>query len=456
MRSFAKLSIWLFFLLIFSNAVVITAAKYGDLPGRPIYYYAPIAAGLLIAAALSDGLRDLLNEKLFFGVLIGLAVIGLLMYRGDAGPDFGGKVSYPLYVPSRIGTAIWPILNLASAAALYVFARNQKHRPTILCAAFATLALLALTMEADLWWPGIFGDPNGRAAGLAQNANSAALLLVVLASFFLPFGKGERSNFAASYVVLIAFAAVLFTQSKTGLAMAGILVASFALAKKQGSSGGLPRLGFVAAYLAVLLVTVSLSPVLHGTVPFPKPMINGVQLAGVSEPVAANQSLPSPTPTPTPSAPRSPTPEEPEHFNSPTATDAPMPLAERLRSRASIDDSSNLRWNAFLFYTGILIDHPTGLGTGFTNKFVTGPHNSFLKLAVDNSILAALLLVVVLGGVTWRAFKIRSPQLISLSLIAWVAAMFHHTIMVDPIVVPALAIGLGFSSRQADPRDSSQ
>jgi hypothetical protein len=123
---------------------------------------------------------------------------------------------------------------------------------------------------------------------------------------FLPFGKGERLNFAASYVVLIAFAAVLFTQSKTGLAMAAILVASFALAKKQGASGGFPRLGFVAAYLAVLLVTVSLSPVLHGTVPFPKPMINGVQLAGASEPVAANQSLPSLTPTPLPSAPPSP------------------------------------------------------------------------------------------------------------------------------------------------------
>jgi hypothetical protein len=201
-------------------------------------------------------------------------------------------------------------------------------------------------------------------------------------------------------------------------------------------------------------VTVSLSPVLHGTVPFPKPMIDGVRLAGENEPVAANQSLPSPTPMP--SVP-SPTPDEPEHFNNPTATDTPMPLAERLRSRASIDDSSNLRWNAFLFYTGILMDHPAGLGTGFTNKFVTGPHNSFLKLAVDNSILAALLLVVLLGSVTWRAFKIRSPQLISLVLIAWVAATFHHTIMVDPIVVPALAIGLGFSSsRRTAPRGPSQ
>jgi hypothetical protein len=109
-----KRFIWAFFLLIFSNAIVITAAKYGALPGKPAYYYALIAFGLFVSAALSEGLHSFWNEKLFFGLVVVLAAIGLFMYRGDAGPDFGGKVLYPLYIPSQIGTAIWPVLNLAT------------------------------------------------------------------------------------------------------------------------------------------------------------------------------------------------------------------------------------------------------------------------------------------------------------------------------------------------------
>jgi hypothetical protein len=82
-------------------------------------------------------------------------------------------------------------------------------------------------MEADLWWPAIFGDPNGRAAGLAQNANTAALLITVLASLFLPAEPKDRFNAFGIYAVLIAIAGVAFTQSKSGLLMAGILIAAF-------------------------------------------------------------------------------------------------------------------------------------------------------------------------------------------------------------------------------------
>lgn len=436
--TFGRFFILAFFLLIFSNAIVISAAKFGALPGKPVYYYAFIATGLLVTAALSEGSRTILDERLIFGLLVSLVAIGLFMYRGDAGPDFGGKVLYPLYIPSRLGTALWPLLNLIAASALYAFARNEKYRPTILRAAFATLIILALTMEADLWWPAIFGDPNGRAAGLAQNANTAALLVTVLASIFLPPNKGDQLNAMAVYAALIAAAAVAFTQSKAGMMMVAILVVAIALAKLQGSSGRKRSPVFIFSYLVVIAVTVILSPVLHGTVAFPHPMIMGTQLPGATAPN-----------TPVASSPLQ---EQPEHYHNPSETDVPLPLSERLESRASVDDSSNFRLGAFLFYSRILKDHIGGLGTGFTNKFVTGPHNSFLKLAVDNGIIAAVLLLALLGALSWRSFRTRSPQLISLTAITWLAAMFYHTLLVDPIVLPALAVGLGFIRQPHKPR----
>jgi hypothetical protein len=301
-------------------------------------------------------------------------------------------------------------------------------------------------MEADMWWPALFGDPNGRAGGLTQNANTAALLVTVLASMMLPSRKREPFNSIAIYAALIAVAAVIFAQSKTGALSAASLIAGFAFAKLQGSRGGLPKPIFVATYLAGIAATVWLSPVLNGTVPFPKPMFKGLQLGAAIEPAVApvQVSLKEAETTIHPPA------TEPEHFNSPGAIDSPMPLSERLRSRTSIDESFVLRWDALLFYLDILKDHATGLGTGFTNKFVTGPHNSFLKLAVDNGYIAPVILIVVLTAVTWRALTTRSPQLLSLSLIAWITATFFHTVMVDPIVFPALATGLGMLSETGE------
>jgi hypothetical protein len=70
-----------------------------------------------------------------------------------------------------------------------------------------------------------------------------------------------------------------------------------------------------------------------------------------------------------------------------------------------MDDSANLREQAFAFYVGIFKESYFGLGTGFTNKFVIGPHNEWVKLAVDNGIFAAALFTLMLGYVVWRAIS---------------------------------------------------
>ncbi len=102
------------------------------------------------------------------------------------------------------------------------------------------------------------------------------------------------------------------------------------------------------------------------------------------------------------------------------------------------------------------------MGTGFTNKFVTGPHNAWLKLAVDEGIFAPILLMIMLAAASWQAIKARSPALLPIVLIAWLASFLYHTTVVDPIIPTALAIGLGMarSRRRIDEvetdRDAAQ
>jgi O-antigen ligase len=128
----------------------------------------------------------------------------------------------------------------------------------------------------------------------------------------------------------------------------------------------------------------------------------------------------------------------------PAIVDTPITLQERFETR--VFESVGLRVRAFEFFLGLAKDRPFGFGTGFTNGFQTGPHNSFLKLAVDEGILAALCLVAMLCATTIRAISMRSPALLSISMTVWLAALLFHTVPIDPFFTPALAIGLGLVS----------
>jgi hypothetical protein len=292
-----------------------------------------------------------------------------------------------------------------ACAALYLLTGREEFRRTIIIAAFAALVLQVLTMETDMWWAASFGDANGRAGGLARNANVAALLVVVLASLTI----GTR---LAPYAVIIATAGVLLSQSKAGAIVDLILVSCFFLEAKRKAIDGL-SFAFTVAVVLMLAGTAYFSPVLN---PSPEKIAE-----------AASVSV------------------QPRFSNLPVAElDRPVTLQERIEARALIGGSGELRRLAVSFFLDRVKEHPFGFGTGFTNKFVTGPHNSFLKLAVDNGVLAAALLFLMLLATLWRAIELRSPLLASVALIAGVAANLYHTLLVDPIILPALAIAMGF------------
>ncbi|MFB9265872.1 O-antigen ligase family protein [Bradyrhizobium erythrophlei] len=407
----AKSFVWAFFILIVDQAVTVMSSKYG-IAIKPVYFYTVIALGLLISALLIEkGDRSLLTDKAFFLSFLGIVLIGIIMYRGEiTGPDFGAMVSYPANVPSHIGYVVWPALNLAASAGLYLLARRAAFRSTIVVAALAALVLQIGTMEADMWWAALFGDANGRAGGLAQNANVAALLVTVLASLTI-------STRIAPYAVMLTLAGVALTQSKTGALIAGILLLCLLCSDRRALMNR-RALAFGAGVAFLLLGTVLFSPVLN-----PSPQVIAEAASKVVQP--DSHQLPA------------------------AKLDRPLSLEARIEARTSLDESASLRWSAIGFFLGLLKEHPFGLGTGFTNKFATGPHNTFLKLAVDNGVVSSPLLLLLLSAATWRAYVTRSAQLTCLSLIAWVASMLYHTFMVDPITLPALAASLGIAGSKA-------
>jgi hypothetical protein len=404
----SKVLIFSFFLLVTDQALVIAAFKFG-LPIKPSIVYALISLGLLLSAG---SLRPLSDVKWYFLPFAALVLLCAVLYRGEGiDQSFDAIVLRPQFVPSNKSYALWSALNLIAAAGLFLLARRDGLRRTIVLAVFTALTLQVAAMEADMWWFAIFGDPNGRAGGLAQNANIASLLVVTLAALTL-------STRLAPYAVALATAGTLLSQSKTGTLAALVLIGCFIFIVRDRFITR-HSVAFAIALAAMLTATTILSPVLN-----PSPELvawRETQIASVKD----QQLVPM------------------------AALDRPIPLEQRLKIRTAVDESASLRWHALQFYTKILIDHPAallvGMGTGFTNRFATGPHDTFLKLAVDNGIIAALILLVLLANASRIALRVRTPELVSLTIIAWIAATFYHTMLVDPIVLPVLAIALGLS-----------
>lgn len=427
----AKASIWAFFLLIVDETLTLAGFKF-ELPIHPIVFYGLISAGLFVTATLIDGtLEHLKDAGLFFVAFAILVILGCAMYRGEGvGPDFNGLLLVESYRPSNAGYMLWPVLNLFAGAGLYLFARHKEFRQTIIAAAMAALILQASAMEADMWWPAIFGDANGRAGGFAQNANVAALLVTILACLMLPALPGDRPNRFCIYAIMIAFAVVLLSQSRFGGVVALTCLASFIFAVRK-SAMAWPAPAFTVCLVAGLVGTIWLSPTLN-------PTADQIESAKIARAALMQKHAKH---------------DDSVKFQLPPGTlDAPVTLTERMESRASMDGSVELRRNALAFYFKILKDNPFGIGTGFTNKFMTGPHNVWLKLAVDEGFIAPILLLILLAAASWQTIRTRSPALLAIMPIAWITSVFFHTLVVDPIILPAIAIGLGMIKTPVEDR----
>jgi hypothetical protein len=428
MVNVAKFLIWSFFILVLDQTAVFVGPRYG-LPVQPILVYAAISIGLLAIAVVVDrGISPLNDARLFFGSFAALVVLGLIMYRGEGpGPEFASRLLVPSSMPSKLGYAVWPAVNLVASVALYLLARHAEYRRTMVNAAFVALIVQAAAMETDMWSPAIFGATAGRAGGIAQNPNDAAFIVTALAALLLPAVSGEKPERLTVYAIMIAVAAVLFAQSRTGLLCAVLIVASLAIVAWKTPSLLKPHPGFVAGYVGVIAATLFFSPVLH------------VTEEQIAERNALHAELAKQNTTGSPDMPTA------DNLGDPNVDRGVVTLQERVRTRTSMDSSTSMRLAALSFYSEIVREHPFGLGTGFTNKFATGPHNMWLKMAVDEGIIGAVLFTVMLAAAWAVALKRRSFVLLCLSANASIAALLGHTVLVNPLFPTMLAVGMGMA-----------
>jgi hypothetical protein len=438
MSALIKFLIWAFFILIIDHALVLAVSRCG-LPVQPIGIYAAIAAGLFVAAVwIERGISPLNDARLFFLCFAALVVLGVIMYRGEGpGPEFSAVLLSPADTPSKIGYAIWPAVNLLAGASLYLLVRRDEYRRTIVNAAFVALIIQAAAMEVDMWAPAIFGGAPGRSGGFAQNPNDAAFIVTALAALLLPVASGEKIHRFATYGVMIAVAAVLFSQSRTGVICVVLLVTGLVVATRTASSLPMPHPAFAVSCIGVIVATLILSPVLNVT-------DEQIKERNARHAELANQNTSGHEGEPTV-----------QNLGDPNVDGGVATMQERVRARTSFDASSNLRLAAMWFYSGIIKEHPFGLGTGFTNKFATGPHNVWLKLATDEGIGAAILFTLMLGAACWQAVKTRSPALLCISAIALVAGLFSQTAIVDPVIPTLLALCMGAAQGSGQKRAMS-
>jgi hypothetical protein len=433
MSALIKFLIWSFFILIIDQTLVFAASRYG-FPVQPIRVYGAIVAGLFLAAVwIERGISPLKETWLFFLSFAALAAVGVIMYRGEGpGPEFSAALLAPSAIPSKMGYAAWPVINLFAGASLYLLARHDEYRKTIINAVFVALIVQAAAMEVDMWLPEFSGGTAGRAGGIARNANDAAFTVTVLAALLLPVAGGEKPDRFATYGVMIAMAAVLFSQSRAGFVCAVVLLTGLVAAARKALSLSRPHPAFVVSYIGMIVVTLILSPVLH---------VTDQQIAerNARHAELAKQNVTGAHDMPTA-----------QNLGDPNVDRGVVTLQERIRARTSIDASSSLRLAAISYYAGIIRDHPFGLGTGFTNKFATGPHNMWLKLAVDEGIGAAILFTLMLGAAWWQAVKTRSPLLLCVSTLASIVAMSTQTVVANPIIPTMLALSMGMA--QLGPR----
>lgn len=103
-------------------------------------------------------------------------------------------------------------------------------------------------------------------------------------------------------------------------------------------------------------------------------------------------------------------------------------------------DSSNLRLHAAGIFLDAALGNPSGFGTGATNDYVTGPHNTFLKLMVESGVVSAVLMLLLMGYISYSAYSSRSPRSVAVVSVAWIAVLFSHTALVEPLAMAAVAI----------------
>ncbi len=282
-----------------------------------------------------------------------------------------------------------------------------------------SLLLIGGSLWYDLLHPGTFSEIQNRAAGFSGNANYTALISVFVCSVGIDFGKspGSRRRFTLPptnsstsvwpdfILLLLCFAIIAMTMSRSGLVAFSSLAVSFIVLRffrSDGSNKMLLHLALAGGMAAFAIIS--------------------------TLPLLAREI---------------------------SASDRNNRLSRYLHGQQIDDGSAGTRLAAVMDSVRLIEEAPLlGHGTGFSRTMLELPHNLYLQQWVNNGVLGLICYLTLLlsSFLIFLRRGCRNGQV--LILVATVGSIFSHNVLDQRPFLILLGILLGASL--AGPRRPSK
>ncbi len=250
--------------------------------------------------------------------------------------------------------------------------------------AATALVLLCLSIFADILSPGTFSRALARAAGFAENPNSAAFRAVLLCSVAITYQQiGTRNLLLLGLTGL----ATLATLSRGGMLLLTLLVLCFLISVSRNKGLSWVSVFKVGVAAGIVLLSVNL----------------GAQFA----------------------------------FNQFAAEDKYIAAARfgKLSGEQALYSSNEGRMQLTKFFIAKIADKPlAGYGTGYSFSVSIvgsdqGPHNMYVRQWVDNGVLGMILYLAMLITAIAIFRKRNSPSGVTFILLVAAASIFSHNVL---------------------------
>lgn len=286
---------------------------------------------------------------------------------------------------------VYDSLVILFAMLLAVPQHHRRHFHQYLLCAFV---VLLASVFVDAYYPGTFTLVPDRAAGFAENPNTAAFVLVLLCSCLVDFQRQRLRN-----LVLMALTSlgVLVTLSRGGGILLGLLFAFYAYRIVSLNRHRPGRLLRRATALAVLVAII---------------YVTGAFLVRRADMFALSF----------------------------------QPRLEMLYGTQELVASDDDRIGLLITSIGVLAKSPVlGYGTGYTYSMVAGPHNIYLQQWINNGLPGLLAYLMLLGTCVLVFWKRQfSRGLVFVGLVA-VHGLFNHNILEERAFLALLGVLLTVS-----------
>ena len=380
------------------------ANKKGWLPTSPTWFFVVVALPVVIWALLSDisgprrggRLLELAGRNLTLVVPFWVLAALSLLWSLHPTANWSSGILFIALVPFAF---LVTMVTMTSSLL-------KPIRDGFWYFVFLSWLALVVTVFLDLVSPGLFSDQASRAAGLAEDSNVSAFLMLSACSLLVSYGRSLRRD---GIFLAVTSALVLLTFSRGGVVLLGVLLLSYSIQfRKRGESARSIKRWIPVAVVAVVAVLV---------------------LGGVAR-MAASGS---------------------ESFRRPVTQQRIGMMTGGVHFLSKNDH----RIQVLTRYSKKVAAAPVlGYGTGFSYTYDVGPHNRYLQEWLNLGILGLLSYLAILFCALATFWIRRSAMGVTYSLMLLVWSMLSQGVLEQRSVPMTLGLLAAVTLVEAAKRDS--